>query len=382
MGNEFTTSVGHFNIFPIEAGARVPNKQLKKWGPIFDEIFATPGVKIAILNHARDLHSGVRPFGPERFNATVGENFAGWPMRFNAMEIINSGAVQTNPLQLTHDWMALLNRGYQVTPVGSSDSHDVSRYIVGQGRTYVRCDDRDVSQLSVDEAITNLLAGRVVVSYGLLVDLGINGIHKPGDLAAIDGDEIAINLKVLGPHWTTAEKVQLYCNGRLIREEQIKPPPDRTMTPGLQWQGTWKLPRLKHDVHLVAVALGKGIEGPYWATAKPYQPTSEDFTSTAFSVSGALWIDGDGDGKRSSAHHYAVHLHKAAEGDLSALIKSLGKYDYAVAAQAMHLQLSEGNKLEHEAFDRALAGAPAQVAEGARGAWKAWREQELARAKH
>ena len=60
----------------------------------------------------------------------------------NAMEVVNSGAVISDGLALPRDWMGLLNRGLMLTPVGSSDSHDVARYIVGQGRTYVRCDDR------------------------------------------------------------------------------------------------------------------------------------------------------------------------------------------------------------------------------------------------
>src|SRR4029078_9963751 len=142
VANEVTTAVGHFNICPTTASARAPDFKKKTWSGIFDEIFATPGVKIAILNHARDLHSGTRPFSPKLFNAAIGENIDGWQMRFNAMEIINSGATQTDPLRLIHDWMALLNRGYAVTPVGSSDSHDVSRYIVCARRTYLRAPER------------------------------------------------------------------------------------------------------------------------------------------------------------------------------------------------------------------------------------------------
>ncbi len=38
-------------------------------------------------------------------------------------------------MQLFHDWMELLNAGYQITPVGCSDSHDVGRHFVGQERT-------------------------------------------------------------------------------------------------------------------------------------------------------------------------------------------------------------------------------------------------------
>ena len=50
-------------------------------------------------------------------------------------------------LELFRDWCGLINHGMKVTPVGSSDSHDVTRYIVGQGRTYIAADDKDVSKL-------------------------------------------------------------------------------------------------------------------------------------------------------------------------------------------------------------------------------------------
>ncbi|MGH7128705.1 MAG: CehA/McbA family metallohydrolase, partial [Planctomycetaceae bacterium] len=166
IGNEVTTPVGHFNIFPVEAGAAVPDHTAKDWPTIFASIHRTPGVKVVILNHARDLHSGVRPFGPAWHNAVVGENLKGWALRANAMEIINSGATQTDPMRLVHDWMAMLNRGRFLTPVGASDSHDVARHFVGQGRTYIRCDDRDPGHIDVEQAVSNFLQGRVMVSYG------------------------------------------------------------------------------------------------------------------------------------------------------------------------------------------------------------------------
>ena len=380
IGNEVTTSVGHFNVFPIEAGARIPNHKLSDWKLIFDEIFATPGVQVAILNHARDIHSGTRPFGPQWFNPVVGENFAGWPMRFNAMEIINSGATQNDPLQLTRDWLALLNRGYQVTPVGSSDSHDVSRYIVGQGRTYIRGDDSDPRKLDAANLIENFGKGRVIVSYGLLVDLQVSDRFGPGDLAAAGGDEISIKLRVLGPHWTTATKIQVYQNGRLLREEPITPPTDRGKQPGVQWTGEWKIPRPPHDGHLVAVALGKGIDGQHWAMAKPYQPTSPDFESISFSVSGAINLDGDGDGKWLSPRAQAERLYEKSRGELAQLVKLLAAADEAISAQALHLHLTKAGAIELAKLDRALEAATEPVAKGMRAAWQGWREQELARA--
>ena len=380
MGNEVTTPSGHFNIFPIAAGARVPNHRSKEWPPTLDEIFATPGVKVAILNHARDLHSGTRPFGPALFNAATGQLAETWPARFTAMEVINSGASQTDPLRLVHDWMALLNRGYRVTPVGSSDSHDVARYIVGQGRTYIRVDDRDPGNLDVDTAVANFLQGRVMVSYGLLTELTVNGKYTCGDLAAPAGDEIDLAIRVLGPHWTTATQVQLFANGQLVRQERISPPPDRSAAAGLQWQATWKMARPKHDVHLVAVATGKGIDGPFWTTAKPYQPTSPEWESKTLGVSGAVWLDADGDGRWSSAREYAERAVANSSGELDKLVKALEPYDAAVAAQAAHGFVVSGGALDLQQIDRIASTAKPATTEGFHTWWKAWRDQQLTQA--
>lgn len=379
IGNEVTTAVGHFNVFPIQPQARVPDHRAKDWPTIFDEIFATPGVKVAILNHGRDVHSGVRPFGPDRFNAASGDNLLGWPMRFNAMEVINSGATQTDPLRLIHDWMTLLNRGHQVTPVGSSDSHDVSRYIVGQGRTYIRCDDSDSGKLDIDEAVASFLQGRVLVSYGLIAELTINDKYRSGDLAAADGRTVKVAVRVLGPDWTTATKVQLYANGALIRDEQL-PMLEGGSPGGLKWEHVFELERPKHDVFLAAVAIGPGVDGPYWQTAKPYQPTSPDWTSYVLGLSGAVWVDGDGDGRPSSARDYATMAMAESGGDPKKIVASLAKHDLATAIQAAALYTNAGGRLDDESLAQALATAPKHVADGIRRYQETWRESERARA--
>ena len=186
-------------------------------------------------------------------------------------EVINSSATQTDPLQLFHDWMALLNRGHPITPIGCSDSHDVGRHFVGQGRTYIRCDDRDPSRINVDEAVNSLTQGRVLVSYGLLADIRVDSEWTSGDLASPRSDPMTVSVRVWGPHWADADEVRLYSNGRQIHSATI----DTNLTPGssngLKWQGKWTLPRPTQDVHLVAIASGPGIDQSYWKTAKPYQ---------------------------------------------------------------------------------------------------------------
>lgn len=378
IGNEVTTPRGHFNIFPVNPGARTPNHKQTDWGLLFDDLQQTPGVKIAILNHARDLHSGVRPFGPALHNAVVGENLDGWPFRFQGMEVVNSGATQTDPLRLFHDWMGLLNHGHQVTPVGSSDSHDVARHFVGQGRTYIRCDDRDPGQLDVDAVVNNFLQGRVMVSYGLLTELTVNEKYSSGDLATVGTGDVRLNLRILGPHWVNADRIQLYSNGTLIRDELVKANKSDDRPPGVQWTGHWMIPRPRHDVHLVAIATGPGVKGPWWRSAKPYQPTSTDPGTQVIGCSGAVWIDGDGDGHRTSARESAKHLVKEFK-DFGQLCKRLSEYDEAIAAQTAHLLRTSGVSLQDEKLRTAIRQAATSVQSGFRMYEESWRENEIAR---
>ena len=179
-------------------------------------------------------------------------------MGFNAMEVVNSGATQTDALQLFRDWMALLNRGYSVTPVGSSDAHDVGRHFVGQGRTYIRCDDRDPANIDVEQAVASFVKGSVMVSYGLLVEIRVNDRYQSGDLAQVAGDDVVVDRRVLGPHWVSASKVMLFENGQLVREQTIEDGDRDSRTRGVLWSNRWKLPTPRHDVHLVAIAVGTG----------------------------------------------------------------------------------------------------------------------------
>lgn len=356
MGNEVTTSVGHFNIFPIKAGIPVIDHKETDWGKLFDRIEATPGVRVAVLNHARDLHSNTRPFGPKLHHAVVGENAAGWPLRFNAMETVNSGTTQYDPLQLFHDWMALLNRGLKVTPIGSSDSHDVARHFVGQGRTYIRCDDRDVGQIDIDAAMNSLTAGRAMVSYGLLTELTIRQ-NK-------DTSRREVHIRVLGPSWVHADQIRLYVNGELLEKHDLNPPENSPRKLGNVWERICLLPDLIHDAHVVAIATGPGIDAPFWRTAKPYQWLSEDWSPRVIGCSEAVWIDADNDGQISSARDYARQAVDAAQGDLPKLFQQLATHNEATAAQAAFLISQASKPVSAEQLNAALKSASPRTQTG------------------
>ena len=128
VGDEVTTSIGHFNIFPVDSGSRVPDYHVQDWNQLSDNIEMHKEVQVVILNHARDFHNGFKPFDPKAHIAIAGKSLRGWRFPANAMEVMNSGSQQTNPRQLYLDWMGMMNRGIFLAPVGSSDSHEVSRY--------------------------------------------------------------------------------------------------------------------------------------------------------------------------------------------------------------------------------------------------------------
>jgi len=376
MGNEVTSSVGHFTVFPVTADAEPPNHRLSNWPDLFTAIYQTAGVKAVILNHGRDLHSGVRPLGPRWHQAAVGENLQQWQLQANAMEIINSGATKSDVLQLARDWMTLLNRGRMLTPVGASDSHDVARHFVGQGRTYIRCHDADLAAIDVEQAIANFIQGRVVVSYGLVADLVVNNRYGSGERVPGLSETIRVKARVLGPDWIGADKVQLYVNGSLFEERSL--PTTAQHLGGLKWETEWQLPRLPYDAHLVAIALGPGVDGLHWKTAKPYQPTSPDWEAKVWGCSGAVWWDGDGDGRPTPAHHYARSAVAASGGKIADLVQRLESYDAAIAAQAAMLFHQQGGELLATETQQVLRRANAQVQSGFTAYIASWRESQVA----
>jgi hypothetical protein len=349
-GNELTTKVGHFNVFPV--GDQKPvDHNADNWESLARNIDAvSPGA--IILNHARDIHLKFRPFDPSIHLAPAGMRLDRWTFPANAMEVINSGSQQSDQMELMRDWFGMLNGGHVITPVGGSDSHDVSRFIVGQARTYIRCRDDDPGNLDVDEAVKNFIDGNVMVSFGLLSEIEVNDAYGPGELVPAS-DRVKVSIKVSGPAWSRAERVILYADGKKIREEEIKD----QYAAGAKWSGDWNLTMPPHDVFLVAVAEGKAPTLPYWPIAKPYQPVSIEWDPNVFALSGAVWLDGDKNEKRNSARDYAETLVREAGSDIGTLVETLASFDEAVSVEAAALLHSKGKKLNGADVNRALQNA-------------------------
>jgi len=290
LGCEVTTKRGHFNVFPILPDSRVPDFRLEHWPALMENIRATPGARFVVLNHPRDVHAGFCPFAETNFNAQTGENLRGFEFSFDGVELINSGALRTDLMQVFHDWFALLNYGYRIVGVGASDSHDVSRFIVGQGRTYIMCDDTDPGRINVDEAIANLRKGKALISLGLITKLQVEGRFDVGDLATNIGPQMKVQAEVWKPSWAAADRIELFANGKRIAQGEID-------SSARSYSISWTLPRPKTDAHLVAIATGPGVRSPHWAIPRPYQASSPKWNPRVLGATNPIWIDADGDGK-------------------------------------------------------------------------------------
>ncbi len=360
IGCEVTTAKGHFNIFPIAPGSAVPDKKIEDWPRLMQVMRATPGVQVVILNHPRNVHSGFQPFAATNFNAVTGENLRGPEFTFDAIEVCNSSALQSDWMVSFRDWFALLNYGYRATAVGSSDCHDVSRYIVGQGRSYVACDDRDPVTLSVAEACRSFRAGRVLVSMGLLTQMTVDDKFGVGDLATGLRDQVRVSVTVLGPSWVSAERVELFANGIKIRGQTLRP----RRRAGQKAKVTWTIPRPAHDVWLVAFASGPPVTAPYWAIPRPYQPSSREWHPHALGCTNPIWLDADADGRFTAPRVYVKQIVQQAGGDPAKFLSALTTVDEAVAAQAASLWQASGQDVRAGEFVRLLQHSPERVRRG------------------
>jgi hypothetical protein len=367
IGDEVTTRQAHFNVFPVIAGSRIPDFHIRAWPDLLKNMRATPGVQAVILNHPRNVHNQFQPFARTNFNPVTGQVLQFLDFGFDALELVNSSALQSDLRLVFQGWFAALNAGHRVTGVGSSDVHDVSRYIVGQGRTYLRADDSDPSHLDVGEACRSLRAGRALVSLGLLADLTVDDRFHVGDLATSLPPELKVAVTVQGPSWVQAGLVELFANGVKIRDRKIsleEQSRHARIHPGEKARLQFRLPRPGHDLYLVALATGPGVTKPYWAIAKPYQPTSTAWTPQVVGATNPIWIDGDQDGRFTSARGYARELVAKHGSDPLPLLSVLAGFDQAVASQVAGLCSDAGANLHSPALQRALEQAPKQVRAG------------------
>lgn len=315
VGNEFTTSMGHFNAFPADKNAKPANHKHKDWDKLLKAVRATPGVRVVICNHPRRQGFKKGPWGMIGLNPVSGDFSDGrqW-LGLDAVEVINGKSLEKEVFDNFSDWFALLNAGHRLTAVAGSDSHTVAQP-VGHCRTYIRSSTDDPRRIDVGEVVDNILAGRVLVSMGLLADAKVNGRFTAGDLAIGVGEDLEVDVEVRGPRWVRASRVALFLNGRKVREEKIQHGANAVV----KYKERWVFGGPSKDAHLVVIASGPPLDNSYWT------PPQDD--RYVVGATNPVWIDGDGDGKFSAPGDYARELVAEHGTDGVALAKALRVHD-------------------------------------------------------
>ena len=356
VGNEVTTPAGHVNAFPVLPASPVPEFRSTDWKVMLASVRNSPGVKVVMLNHPSNDHSNFIPTDPSRFHPVTGESRDGRDWDFDAIETVTSAAMQSDWIKPYRDWFLLLNRGRRMTSMGSSDTHDVNRFILGQGRTYVASRAATAREIDVDEACRSIRDGRTLVSLGLLAEAWV-GDRGVGDTVDVRGGPIAVRVRVQAPRWIEADRVEIYLNGELAATQPIVSPKNSSV----KFDGRIELPPIAHDAWLVVIASGPGIREHYWPTPRPNKPLRADWEPRVLGSTNPIWLEADGDSRFSSAFAYARRLVTAHGQDPMALVQALNKLDSAASAQAVSILTQESVDMNSPLWRRALGGAEPHV---------------------
>ncbi len=334
VGNEVTTEVGHFNAFPLDPKDKIPDYTLKDWVKLVDGMRAH-GAKVVTLNHPRWPTVIDSPFAWTTLDPDTG-TIHGQELTVDATELANAGCLLDDPLALFRDWFALLDHGYKLGAVASSDSHTVGEP-VGQGRSYVPSKTDDPSAIDVDAACDGFKRGANSIAVGIFADVHVNGGSTMGDLvSAAHAKTIAVKLRVASAAWIRPRRALFFIDGAQVFETmvmtQVGKPTDVTIEVAP--------PIPAHDAWLVCVVLGDGVDGPWW------RPAAKD----TIGATNPVFLDVDGDGKYTAPRATGIALAESAKGDVERLCAAIVGVDNAVAIQAI---------------DGALAAAPDAAAKDA-----------------
>jgi len=216
------------------------------------------------------------------------------PSAFGALRVLD-GQRPEDFDQLLEDWFSLLLTGRRITATGASGTRSIFGGEAGYPRTYVAVSTIASPELTVDQIIASLHAGKAIVSSGPFIELTVQG-KGPGETVSLPRGRrrtarrggparpVQIAVKVSAPSWIELDRLVLYLNGA--------PWGDPVSLPGRQ--GGSRLSRtftmnLKKDGFIVALVRGRGTLGPVVVGTRAQLPP--------LALTNPVWIDVDGNGR-------------------------------------------------------------------------------------
>jgi len=298
-GDEITTDAnrhpwGHANIIPLDvdsAKARggAPSVSGKTAHELFEEVRKIQEPHILQVNHPRAGITGY--FDQMGFDSKTGVGLkVGYDPGFDAIEVWN-GRDPNARERVFADYLALLRTSHPVTPTADTDTHGIVGQEPGLPRTYVRV-EKDDSLDKWDEARTaDLVKGvnlrrDVVLTNGPFLRVSANGAPI-GGIAKPKAKKVSVVVHVECAPWVEVKTI------KVVRASLPEAPIVKALAMKANASGaviadvTLSLDSKGDDAFVVVVEGDKPMTPVFDGDAKEIAP---------FAMSGAIWIDADGDG--------------------------------------------------------------------------------------
>jgi hypothetical protein len=218
-GYEVTARTGslHFNSFPAAARrGETNNGSISVEDETPAKLFALARAKnpgsLVQVNHPRSeglgyfIHYHLDPDKAASADAP-------FDLDFDVMEVMNGAKTEESNRKTTEDLFRLLNRGYPVRAVGTSDAHGIDGGETGYSRTYVLYDGPKAQRLNEGAIIEAIRKGRSFVSNGPIVSVSGRGGATFGDTVKAKKGRVDMDVTVTGAPWLDVREVRLIVNG-------------------------------------------------------------------------------------------------------------------------------------------------------------------------
>jgi hypothetical protein len=201
---------GHFNTWPLEQVPGASNRGAWLWwqgyvdtAEIFANIRKMASDSVISANHpvGKSGMFGFAGFSPESGQIS---NPSSWSSDLDAMELLNSGEWE----DYLPSYLALINRGLIVTPLGVSDSHGPTSGGMGMNLTFFHTN----GATTPDALVQAVREQGTVVSKGPYIDARIGSDFAPGKLVS---GQTTVAVKVYAPTWIPVDTLTLYKNGEI-----------------------------------------------------------------------------------------------------------------------------------------------------------------------
>jgi hypothetical protein len=296
LGEEITARGGsiHYNAYPVALLEGQPRNGAISIEDITPDVLfgltraKDPGAVIQV-NHPRSR--GLGYFLTYDLEAkTAAEAKAPFSMGFDLMEVMNGPELGDSNRRSLEDFFHLLNRGYGVRAVGSSDAHGIDGGEPGYSRTYVLYEGKKGGKLDQAAVVKAMKEGRSFVSNGPIVTVRGKGGARPGDMVRTKKGIVELDVTVESAPWIDVSEVRLVVNGEREAPLRMSGMDGRTV----RFRDTGSFP-IERDSWIAVEVLGKGSLMP--VVQQRAANGAAEMAASPYALTNPIFFDVDGDGK-------------------------------------------------------------------------------------